>query len=162
MSLCSWAFTLNNFGSPTVLQPSAVGGLGAYSQHQTPVTCWLLEICHYLPPESVWRQGYFGFVVVTALVHFLLPLAPSVRSKLSHNWNSKLLFTFLFPFLSIPEVVYFPSHLPVETIFVSSSIPQSPALFLTLPSPPSEPWSGKESTNWGSTQASVCKMDIKF
>lgn len=45
--------------------------------------------------------------MVTALVHSLLPLAPSVRSKLSHNWNSKLLSTFLFPFSLILVVASF-------------------------------------------------------
>lgn len=84
-----------------------MGGLGTDSWQQTPVTCWLAEICHCLLPECVWRPGYFRFVVVTAPIHSLLPLAPLVRSKLSHNWNSKLLFTSLFPFPSIPEVASF-------------------------------------------------------
>lgn len=49
------AFTFNNFGSPTFLQPSAVGGLGANSYQQTPVTCQLSEVCCCLPPECVWQ-----------------------------------------------------------------------------------------------------------
>lgn len=89
-----------------VLQLSASGSSGSWFL-ATAVTWQLSGICHSLLPERVWRQGYFRFVMVTALVHSLLPLAPSVRSKLSHNWNSKLLSTFLFPFPLIPEVASF-------------------------------------------------------